>query len=84
MAGYLTTIFTIQYLLRDKQAFVLNTWFRAHNIILSVGSAILLALMAEEIGPIVKQHGLRYAICSPEAWTPVGEFVSSNALQMLT
>jgi hypothetical protein len=71
MAGYLTTIFTIQHLLRDKPAYVLNTLFRAHNIILSVGSGILLALMVEEIGPIWWKHGFRYAICSTNAWTPV-------------
>ncbi|PVF93495.1 putative FEN1-fatty acid elongase [Serendipita vermifera] len=70
MAGYLTTIFTIQHLLRDKPAYVLNTLFRAHNIILSVGSGVLLALMVEEIGPIWWKHGFRYAICSTNAWTP--------------
>jgi fatty acid elongase 3 len=77
MAGYLTTIFTIQYLLKDKKPFVLNTWFRAHNIILSAGSALLLALMVEEIGPIIKQHGLRHAICSPDAWTPVSRHLGN-------
>lgn len=71
MAAYLTTIFTIQRLMRDKQPYVLLTWFRAHNIILSLGSALLLALMLEEIVPIVLQHGLRYAICDTAAWTPV-------------
>jgi len=74
MAAYLTTIFTIQYLMRDKQPYILLTWFRAHNIILSLGSALLLALMLEEIVPIVLQHGLRYAICDTAAWTPRLEF----------
>src|SRR4051794_39642838 len=71
MAGYLTTIFGIQYVLRDSKPYVLNTWFRAHNLVLSVGSGLLLALMVEEIAPIVQVHGLRYAICDPGAWTPV-------------
>jgi fatty acid elongase 3 len=71
MVAYLTTVFTIQHLLRDKQPYVLLTWFRAHNIILSLGSALLLALMFEEIAPIVFQHGLRYAICDSASWTPV-------------
>ena len=71
MAVYLTTIFSIQYLMRDTQPYVLLTWFRAHNIILSLGSALLLALMLEEIVPILLQHGLRYAICDSAAWTPV-------------
>jgi fatty acid elongase 3 len=71
MASYLTTIFTIQYLMKNKPAYVLNTWFRAHNIILSVGSGLLLILMLEEVLPIVFKHGLRYAICDTGAWTPV-------------
>jgi fatty acid elongase 3 len=71
MASYLTTIFTIQYLMKNKPAYVLNTWFRAHNIILSVGSGLLLILMLEEVLPIVFKHGLRYAICDTKAWTPV-------------
>lgn len=71
MVLYLSTIFGIQYLLRDSKPFVLNTWFRAHNIILSAGSALLLALMLEEIVPIVLKHGMRYAICEPGAWTSV-------------
>jgi len=71
MAAYLTTIFTIQHFLRDTQPYVLLTWFRAHNITLSLGSALLLALMLEEILPILSQHGLRYAICDSAAWTPV-------------
>ncbi|CAG7852288.1 Putative elongation of fatty acids protein 1 {ECO:0000250/UniProtKB:P40319} {ECO:0000250/UniProtKB:P40319}; AltName: Full=3-keto acyl-CoA synthase SPAC1B2.03c {ECO:0000250/UniProtKB:P40319}; AltName: Full=Very-long-chain 3-oxoacyl-CoA synthase 1 {ECO:0000250/UniProtKB:P40319} [Serendipita indica DSM 11827] len=74
IAGYLATIFTIRYLLKDKQAYVLNTWFRAHNIVLSVGSGLLLALMAEEIGPLVWKHGFRWAICDSAAWTPRMEF----------
>lgn len=69
--SYLATIFTIQHLLRDKPAYVLNTWFRAHNIVLSVGSGVLLWLMVEEIGPIAWKHGIRYAICDSNAWTPV-------------
>jgi len=74
MAAYLTTIFTIQHLLHDKQPYVLLTWFRAHNIVLSLGSALLLALMLEEIVPIVSRHGIRYAICDKAAWTPRLEF----------
>ncbi|KAG8829403.1 hypothetical protein FRC17_006645 [Serendipita sp. 399] len=70
IVGYLATIFTIQYLLRDSKPYVLNTWFRAHNIVLSVGSGVLLWLFAEEIGPLVWKHGWRWAICDRNAWTP--------------
>ena len=73
MLGYLTLIFSIRAWMNStgRPAFVMNTLFRAHNIILSVGSGILLILMAEEIAPVLMQRGLRGAICDTEAWTPV-------------
>lgn len=83
MAGYLTTIFSIQYLLKNKPAYVLNTWFRAHNIVLSTGSALLLVLMLEEILPVVFKHGLRYAICDAQAWTPVSHKTFHSALDYI-
>lgn len=43
--------------------------FLVHNIALSVGSGWLLALMLEEILPIVWRNGPYYSICSPGAWT---------------
>ena len=54
-----------------RDPFVMNGFFRAHNLLLSVGSGVLLVLMAEEIGPVVLKRGLRGAICDEEAWTPV-------------
>ncbi|KIM32687.1 hypothetical protein M408DRAFT_326445 [Serendipita vermifera MAFF 305830] len=76
MVGYLTLIFSIRAWMNatGRPPYVLNTLFRAHNIILSVGSGLLLVLMAEEIGPVVLKRGLRGAICDPEAWTPRMEF----------
>lgn len=63
--------------------------FMLHNFLLSTGSALLLALMLEEVRfwiahlwrtlltlyraqivPIIWKHGLFYAICADEAWTP--------------
>lgn len=73
MVGYLTTIFSIRYYMdaSGRPPFVMNALFRAHNILLSAGSGVLLVLMAEEIGPVLLQRGLRGAICDTEAWTPV-------------
>jgi fatty acid elongase 3 len=77
MLGYLTTIFSIRAYMNNnggkggRDPFVMNGLFRAHNLLLSVGSGVLLVLMAEEIGPVVLQRGLRGAICDEEAWTPV-------------
>ena len=45
--------------------------FQLHNVILSSGSLLLLVLMLEEILPIMWNHGLHYALCSEQAWTPV-------------
>jgi fatty acid elongase 3 len=93
MLGYLTTIFSIRAYMsggggkgggkdgRDgkggRDPFVMNGLFRAHNLLLSVGSGVLLVLMAEEIGPVVLRRGLRGAICDEEAWTPVSFLLAS-------
>lgn len=43
--------------------------FLVHNLALSVGSGWLLALMLEEILPIMQRNGPFYSICSQGAWT---------------
>ncbi|SCV68445.1 BQ2448_566 [Microbotryum intermedium] len=43
--------------------------FMLHNFLLSAGSGLVLALMLEEIIPILYQHGFFYAICHTSAWT---------------
>lgn len=48
--------------------------FLIHNIALSVGSGILLALMLEEILPIWYHNGFFAAICAESSWTPRMEF----------
>ena len=68
---YLSTIFGIRALRKDKQPLPLNGLFQIHNIILTAGSGLLLALMAEEIIPIVWKHGLFFGICNEGAWTKV-------------
>ncbi|SCZ90381.1 BZ3500_MvSof-1268-A1-R1_Chr1-3g01954 [Microbotryum saponariae] len=40
-----------------------------HNFLLSAGSGLVLALMLEEVLPILYQHGFFYAICHTSAWT---------------
>lgn len=71
LAGYLALVFGIREVMKDKEPKKLNFLFRVHNAFLSSGSAILLALMLEEIGPIVYNHGFFYGICNKNAWTPV-------------
>jgi hypothetical protein len=71
LAGYLTVIFGIKFLMTNRQPYKLTTLFQMHNAILSSGSALLLALMLEEIVPRIWKHGLFHALCAEEAWTPV-------------
>jgi len=71
---YLCTIFGIRALRKDKEPLALNGLFQVHNIILTTGSGLLLALMVEEIAPIVWKHGLFFGICDVGAWTKRLEF----------
>jgi hypothetical protein len=48
--------------------------FLLHNIALSLGSGLLLALMLEEIVPIWYYNGFYAAICATSSWTPRMEF----------
>ncbi|UZJ53956.1 hypothetical protein CBS101457_003276 [Exobasidium rhododendri] len=43
--------------------------FLIHNILLSAGSGLLLALMLEEVYPIWRRNGAFYSICGEGAWT---------------
>lgn len=44
--------------------FKFNFIFRVHNISLTIISLILLFLFIEQLAPILKEHGLFYAICN--------------------
>src|SRR5258706_10251357 len=71
LVAYLSTIFGIQTLLKDHPPKRLNTLFQVHNVFLTIGSGILLVLIAEEIAPIIWKHGIFYAVCGEAAWTSV-------------
>src|SRR5882757_9500919 len=71
LAGYLATIFGIREIMKTRQPQKLNFLFQVHNAILSSGSALLLALMLEEILPIYWRHGLFSALCDASSWTEV-------------
>lgn len=84
LAGYLGVIFGIKALMTDRHPYKLQTLFQIHNIILSSGSALLLALMLEEIVPRIWRHGLNHALCSDEAWTPVSITQSKTVMYLST
>ncbi|KAM0793119.1 hypothetical protein ACM66B_000598 [Microbotryomycetes sp. NB124-2] len=69
LALYLVTVFGGQWLMQDRKPFQLKPLFMLHNAMLSFGSGLLLALMLEEIVPIVWKHGFFYGICHTAAWT---------------
>jgi len=74
LVSYLAVVFSIQHLMKDRAALRLQFLFQVHNIILTVGSGVLLVLMVEEVAPILWNHGLFYALCGFGAWTPRLEF----------
>ncbi|KAK9236085.1 GNS1/SUR4 family-domain-containing protein [Lipomyces kononenkoae] len=47
----------------------LSFLFRVHNILLTFISGLLLALLVEQLFPIIYRHGLFYAICNEGSWT---------------
>ncbi|KAL5534238.1 hypothetical protein ACEPAG_700 [Sanghuangporus baumii] len=74
LTSYLAIIFGIRHLMKSQPPIRLQFLFQLHNVVLSVGSGILLVLMVEEIAPIVWKHGIFYGICSRNSWTPRMEF----------
>ncbi|KAI5479393.1 hypothetical protein MNV49_003727 [Pseudohyphozyma bogoriensis] len=70
LAAYLAILYFGQKIMADRKAYRFKPLFMLHNFLLSAGSGLLLALMLEEIIPIVWEHGIFYAICHTSAWTP--------------
>ena len=71
LVAYLAVIFSIQWFMKDRQAMKLRFAFQTHNVFLSSGSLLLLALIVEEIAPGVWNHGLFYGMCNVKMWTSV-------------
>jgi len=74
LTAYLAVIFGVKALMTNKQPHKLTPLFQAHNVILSSGSLLLLALMLEEIVPIVWNDGVFNGLCAESSWTPRMEF----------
>lgn len=78
LASYLVIIFGVQTFMKNRQPQKLNSLFQAHNVFLSSGSLLLLVLMLEEMLPIAWNHGIFYAICASESWTPVSVYLTQR------
>ncbi len=73
IALYLGLIFGLQAWMKNRTAFGKEGWFKQifllHNILLTLGSGLLLGCMLEEILPVIRERGLFYSICGAGAWT---------------
>ena len=70
---YLVVVFGTRETMKDKSPLKLTTLFRAHNLILSVGSLILMALIGEEVFSnwLKPEIGTYGSLCASEAYTGV-------------
>ncbi|CDH56149.1 fatty acid elongase [Lichtheimia corymbifera JMRC:FSU:9682] len=66
---YFIVIFGGRYLMTNMQAYKFQYLFQFHNFLLTLASGALLALMIEQLFPIIYNHGLLYAVCAKDAWT---------------
>ncbi|KAH9950345.1 GNS1/SUR4 membrane protein [Amylocystis lapponica] len=63
LAGYLVTVFSLRHFMKNRNPLKMQYIFQLHNIILSAGSAILLALIAEQVAPLAWKQGLFWSMC---------------------
>ncbi|KIJ12380.1 hypothetical protein PAXINDRAFT_171281 [Paxillus involutus ATCC 200175] len=71
---YLAVVFSTREIMKDRAPLKLTTPFRAHNLILSAGSLVLMALIGEEVFSNWMKVGTYGALCVPEAYTDRLEF----------
>jgi len=69
IVSYLTIIFAVQAWMGPRKRFDLKPAFCVHNLILSLGSLVLLALYMEKLLPMIAKHGFYYSICAQDAFT---------------
>ncbi|KAI9593987.1 fatty acid elongase [Syncephalis fuscata] len=67
--GYLGVIFGIQAMMRNRAPISFPLLSRLHNLALSLGSGLLLALILEQIIPVVLAKGFGWAVCERASWT---------------
>ncbi|AQZ12238.1 SUR4 (YLR372W) [Zygosaccharomyces parabailii] len=72
IAIYCIVISSGQFLLRSVNAkpLKLKLLTQVHNLVLTAISLVLLMLLVEQLLPMIVEHGLFFAICSKQAFTP--------------
>ncbi|CAO3692675.1 unnamed protein product [Rhizopus stolonifer] len=66
---YFIVIFGGRYLMKESDAFKLKMPFMIHNVLLTLVSGLLLALMVEQIFPVLYHRGFFAAVCEQTTWT---------------
>ncbi|KIJ61750.1 hypothetical protein HYDPIDRAFT_115567 [Hydnomerulius pinastri MD-312] len=73
-ATYLAVVFGTREIMKDREPLRLNALFRAHNLILSAGSLVLMTLIGEEVFLNWLKVGTYGSLCASEAYTQRLEF----------
>ncbi|KAM5536196.1 hypothetical protein V8D89_010095 [Ganoderma adspersum] len=71
---YLVIIFGIQAWMKNRPPLKLQFLFRLHNAFLTSGSFLLVALMMEEVLPLVYKNGVFWGLCNVKMWSERLEF----------
>ncbi|KIK94266.1 hypothetical protein PAXRUDRAFT_33611 [Paxillus rubicundulus Ve08.2h10] len=66
---YFAVVFGTREIMKDRAPLKLITPFRAHNLTLSAGSLVLMALIGEEVFSNWMKIGTYGSLCIPEAYT---------------
>lgn len=70
LTSYYIIIFGGRELMKNREPFKLNFFFKIHNFYLTAISGILLALFLEQLIPTLARNGVFYAICNYNGgWT---------------
>ena len=70
-ATYLAIVFGTQEVMKGRAPLELTALFRAHNILLSAFSFVLMVLLGEEVALTWRRVGTYDMLCAEEAFTPV-------------
>ena len=76
--AYITTVFGTREVMRGRAPLKLTNLFRAHNLLLSLASFILMLLLGEEVISSWTKLGSYGILCAEEAYTQV----SANDIQL--
>lgn len=74
IASYVVFILVVHEFMKHLPSFKLQTLFKFHNALLSIGSLVLLLLIMEEVVSLWMNVGTFNSMCAPSSWTHKLEF----------